>query len=65
MKKPVKVTLIATASLLAALLVALILVPVLFKDRIIERLRVELNERIDATVTFSDIDVSLLSTFPT
>jgi hypothetical protein len=65
MKKPIKVTLIAAASLSAAVLVALILVPILFKDRIVERLRVELNERIDATVTFSDIDVSLLSTFPT
>ena len=65
MKKPIKVTLIVAVSALVALLVAAILVPFLFKDRIVERLRTELNERIDATVTFSEIDVSLLSTFPT
>lgn len=65
MKKPIKISLIAAASLLAVLVVALILVPILFKDRIVERLRIELNERIDATVSFSEIDVSLLSTFPT
>ena len=65
MKKPIKISLIAAASLLAVLLAALVLVPVLFKDRIVERLRVELNDRIDATVSFSEIDISLLSTFPT
>jgi hypothetical protein len=65
MKKPIKVMLIVAASLLAALVVALVLVPVLFKERNVERLRVELNDRIDATVSVSEIDVSLLSTFPT
>jgi len=65
MKKPVKVTLIALASLLAVLLAGLVLVPILFKDQIVERLGTELNARLDATVTFSDVDVSLLSTFPT
>lgn len=65
MKKPIKVMLIVAASLLAALVVAIILVPVLFKERIVERLRVELNDRIDATVSVSEIDLSLLSTCPT
>ncbi len=65
MKRTVKVTLLVVAALLGVLVVGLVLVPVLFKDQIVERLRVELNERLDATVSFADVDVSLLSTFPT
>jgi uncharacterized protein involved in outer membrane biogenesis len=65
MKKAVKITLIGVATLVGAIIVALVLVPVLLEDRIIERLRTELNERLNATVTFSDVDASLLSTFPT
>ena len=65
MKKPVKITLIGVMALLGLLLVGLALVPFLFRDRIVETLRTELNDRLDATVTFSEVDVSLLSTFPT
>ena len=65
MKKPVKITLIGVAMVVGAIIVALALVPVLLEDRIIERLRTELNEQLHATVTFSDVDASLLSTFPT
>jgi hypothetical protein len=65
MNKPVKVTLIGMGVLVGAVIVALALVPILFKDRIVERLRSELNEALEATVDFSDVDVSLLSTFPT
>jgi AsmA-like C-terminal region len=65
MRKPIRITLISVAALFGALLLGVVLVPVLFKDRIVERLRIELNERLDATVTFSAVDVSLLSTFPT
>ena len=56
---------IAVVALLAVLVVGVALVPVLFREQIVERLRGELNDRLDATVTFSDVDVSLLSTFPT
>ena len=65
MKKPVKITLIGIAALVGVIVVALALVPILFKGRIVERLRTELNDQLNATVTFSDVDVSLLSTFPT
>jgi len=65
MKKPVKFTLIGVAMVVGAIIVALALVPVLFEDRIIERLRTELNDQLRATVTFADVDASLLSTFPT
>lgn len=65
MRKPVKVTLIGVAVLIGVIIVALVLVPILFEGRIIERLRTELNDQLNATITFSDVDVSLLSTFPT
>ena len=65
MKKPVKFTLFVVAMVVGAIIVALALVPVLLEDRIIERLRTELNEQLHAMVTFSDVDASLLSTFPT
>ena len=65
MKKPVKITLIGIATLVGAIIVALALVPILLKDRIVERLRTELNDQLNATVTFSAVDASLLSTFPT
>jgi hypothetical protein len=65
MKKPVKFTLFVVAMVVGTIIVALALVPVLLEDRIIERLRTELNEQLHATVTFADADASLLSTFPT
>ena len=65
MKKSTKNILIAIVALLGVLVVGVALVPVLFRGRIVELLRSELNDRIDATVSFSDVDVSLLSTFPT
>ncbi|MDH3201354.1 MAG: AsmA family protein [Myxococcales bacterium] len=65
MKRPLKITLLVAGTILAVLIVGIVLVPVLFRDQIVERLRVELNEQLDATVSFSEVDVSLLSTFPT
>jgi hypothetical protein len=65
MKKPVKLALLAGTILVGLLFLGALLVPVIFEDRIVERLRTELNEELDATVRFSAIDVSLLSTFPT
>lgn len=65
MKKPVKLTLLAAVALAALLLVGVLLVPFVFRDQIVERVRGELNEQLDATVSFSEVDVSLLSTFPT
>lgn len=65
MKKSTRNIWIAVFALFGVLVGGVALVPVLFRDQIVERLRGELNERVDATVTFSDVDVSLLSTFPT
>lgn len=65
MKKAVTITLITIAALLGLLIVCILLVPILFKDRIVELVRSELNERLDATVELDDVDLTLLSTFPT
>jgi len=51
--------------ILIALLLAAIIVPYVFKDRIIEQIKMLANENIQhATLDFEDIDISLLSTFP-
>ena len=65
MKEPVKLALLAGVLLVGLLFLGVLLVPVIFEDRIVERLRTELNEELDATVRFSKVEVSLLSTFPT
>ena len=65
MKKLKRNIAIVVVALLVVVGGGVALVPVLFRDQIVERLKSELNDRLDATVTFSDVDVSLLSTFPT
>lgn len=64
MNRPLRITLITCGALVLASIVALALVPVLFEDRIVELVRSELNERVDATIDFEDVDLTLLSTFP-
>lgn len=63
--RPMKTALIVSGVVLGTLLVSAVLIPLVFEDRIVERARTELNEQLDATVSFSDVDVSLISTFPT
>ncbi len=65
MKKPLKITFIAIAAFIGLLIAALAIVPIVLKDRVATLVRNELNERLDATVDFEEIDLSLLSTFPT
>lgn len=65
MTGPVKTTLIAVGVALVLLLGALVLVPLLFEDRVLELVRTQVNERLEASVDFEDLDLSLLPTFPT
>ncbi|MGB5313988.1 MAG: AsmA family protein, partial [Polyangiales bacterium] len=65
MGKPLRITLIVTGLLLTLLVVGAVVVPLLFEDRIVQLLRTELNERLDAEVELADVDLSFLSTFPT
>jgi len=64
MNRPLRISLITVGTLLLLVIAGLVLVPVLFEDRIVELVRSELNERVDAELDFEDVDLSLLSTFP-
>lgn len=53
------------AASLILLLTAFALAPFLLRDRVVELVRSQVNDRLEATVDFEDVDLSLLSTFPT
>ncbi len=53
-----------TAIVLAVLVVALAVTPFLFKDKIKDLVLKTINENVDATVNFSDVDLSLFKSFP-
>ena len=46
------------------LLIALISIPYLFKDKIVEMVSTTINNSVNATVTFEDVELSLLKSFP-
>jgi hypothetical protein len=50
--------------LLIALLIAMITIPFVFKDKIIALVRTEVNKHVNAEVKFKDADLSLFSSFP-
>lgn len=64
MKKVFKRILITLAILIAVLLLAAVLIPVFFKDKIFAIVKKELNEQLDATTDFKDVDISLFRHFP-
>lgn len=61
-----KKLLIVLSSIIALFVLTIILVPVLFKDRIVSAVQTEIDKSINAKVNFdpSKIDISLLSNFP-
>ncbi|MFM9057224.1 MAG: membrane assembly protein AsmA, partial [Bacteroidota bacterium] len=52
------------ASFLVLLLAALILVPLLYKDRIAGMIKDEANKNLNAKLEFSDVSLSLIRSFP-
>jgi uncharacterized protein involved in outer membrane biogenesis/vacuolar-type H+-ATPase subunit H len=60
MKILIKVVIVVFVLLLAAL----ILIPVIFKDDVVQIVSREVNENLDARVEFGDFSMSLLSNFP-
>ena len=46
------------------LLVVLISLPFIFKDKIVEKFKEETNKNINAKVDFGDFDLSLIRSFP-
>lgn len=49
---------------LLLLIITIIVLPFLFKDKIIEMAKQEINNNVNATVTFGEFDLSLFSSFP-
>lgn len=64
MKKGLKITGGVIASLLVLIIAAGILVPILFKDKIREKVETEINTMVNARVAFDDYTLSLFRAFP-
>jgi hypothetical protein len=62
--KALKITGIIAAILVIVFIGLLILIPVLFKDQIAERVRVEINNNVQARVDWSDFGLTLFRNFP-
>lgn len=60
MKKFVRLLLLLFAFLVAALL----LLPYLFKDKLAQSVKQQINAQVNATVDFDDVNLSLISSFP-
>lgn len=50
--------------LLLLIVIILATVPLLFKDRIVQFVKEKANQKLTATLNFSDVDISLLKNFP-
>ncbi len=46
------------------LLAALFVLPIIFKDRIVEEIKVQINENVNADIDFGDFDLSFYKNFP-
>ena len=64
MKKGLRITGIIMASLLVLIIAAGLLVPVIFKDKIKERVEKEINAMVNAKVSFTGYNLSLFRAFP-
>jgi hypothetical protein len=51
-------------SIVLVLIIALVAIPFLFKDKIVEMVSKTINNTINATVSFTEVDLSLLKNFP-
>lgn len=64
MGKIVKRILYTIGIILILFIGAAILVPILFKDKILALVKKEMNEKLNATTDFKDVDISLFRSFP-
>ncbi len=49
---------------IAFILVALLVLPMVFQDKIVDLIKVEINKNVNAKVDFSDVNLSLIRNFP-
>jgi uncharacterized protein involved in outer membrane biogenesis/vacuolar-type H+-ATPase subunit H len=59
-----KKLLIAFAGLVVLFVAAAVVLPMFFKDAIATKVKAEINKRVNATVNFSDLSLTLLTSFP-
>ena len=64
MKKGIKITLICVGGLIVLVLLLGILLPIIFKPRILQYATAEANRRLNATIGIRDLDISLFRGFP-
>ncbi len=64
MKKGVKKGLKIGGIVIVALIAALVLIPILFKGKILKIVQDEANKSMNAVIEFKDLNVSLISSFP-
>jgi hypothetical protein len=64
MKKALKITGICIGSLLILVIAALLIIPTLFKDNLLDYSKKLINEQVNAKVDFADLNLSFLSSFP-
>lgn len=64
MKKGVKIGLIVLSSLVALIVLAFIVIPIVFKPQLLKIAQNELNKQLNAKVQFADLDLSLIRHFP-
>lgn len=59
-----KKIILGIVALLVVIVIALACVPYLFKDKIVAGVKTAINKNVNASVNFTDVEVSILSTFP-
>ncbi|MFQ3579314.1 MAG: AsmA-like C-terminal region-containing protein [Bacteroidales bacterium] len=64
MKKFLKIFIISLVVLIVLLVATIVLVPVLFKDKIMILVKEQINENVNAKVDFKSFDLSLIRSFP-
>ncbi|MES2703152.1 MAG: AsmA-like C-terminal region-containing protein [Bacteroidota bacterium] len=62
--KLVKRVFITIGVILGLLILAAVIIPVFFKDKIMAVVKTQLNEQLNATTDFKDVDISLIRSFP-
>ncbi|HKK82249.1 MAG TPA: AsmA family protein, partial [Prolixibacteraceae bacterium] len=60
LKRFIKILLI----FIGVLLLLMLIIPALFKDQILSKVKTEINSQVDATVEFQDVSLSLFRSFP-
>src|SRR3954470_17286956 len=64
LRKLIKRIFITLGVLILLLVATAFIVPIFFKDKIMALVKKEMNEQLNATTDFKDVDISLIHNFP-